>query len=89
MPPHINVFNVVSMLYHEFSVNGIKLSDFKEADVDVKNKITGILNKPDSICDMFKDEAQGTLDFELPVDEYDLENSVFGINEINETFADK
>ena len=35
------------------------------------------------------DEAENMLDFELPVDESDLEDSDFDIDENYETFADK
>ena len=38
---------------------------------------------------MFIDEAEDTLDFELPVDVCDLEDSGFSIDENNESFADK
>ena len=38
---------------------------------------------------MFNDEEENTLDFELPVDECDLEDSDFGIEENNKVFADK
>ena len=38
---------------------------------------------------MFNDEAENTLNFELPVDESDLEDSNFGIDENYETFDDK
>ena len=71
MPPHINVFNVVGMLCHEFSSIEIKLTNFTEDEVIVKNKIPDIWNQCESICDVFNDEAEGTLDFEQLVDEYD------------------
>ena len=90
MPPHIKVFNVVwRMLHHEFSAKGMKLTVFTEVKGNVKNEITDILNQPESICNMFNDEEKDTLDFELPVDERDLEDSDFGIDENNETFAHK
>ena len=38
---------------------------------------------------MFKDEAGNTVDFKLPVDKCDLENSNFGIDENNETFENE
>ena len=65
------------------------MTDFSEAEVNLKNKIIDILNQPESICYTFNDEAEVTLDFELPVDEYDLEDSDFGIDEKSEAFADK
>ena len=64
MPPHIYKFNVVWMQYHEFSANGMKMTDFT-AEANVKNKIIDILNQPESNCEMFNDEAEDTLDFEL------------------------
>ena len=79
MPPHINVFNVVGMLCHEFPAFEIKLTDFTEAEVNAKNKIPDFWNRCDSICDMFNDEAEGILDFQQLVDEYNSENTDFGI----------
>ena len=36
---------------------------------------------------MFNEEVEATLDFELPVDDYDLQDSDFGIDKNNETFG--
>ena len=38
---------------------------------------------------MPNDEAEDTLDFELPVDKCNLEDSDFGLDENNEIFANK
>ena len=46
-----------------------------------KNKRIDILNQPASICNIFNDEAEDTLDFVLLIDECDLENSNFGIDQ--------
>ena len=81
MPPHINVFIVMWMLYDEFSVKGMELTDFTETAVNVKNKIIDILNNPEFICDILNDEAEETLDFEQPVDQCDLEDSDFDIDD--------
>ena len=64
------MFNVVWMLYHEFSTKGI-LTDFTETEVNVKNKITDILKQPESVCDLFNDEAEAALDLDLTVDDCD------------------
>ena len=42
MPPHINVFNVACMTCYEFSYKEMKLTDFTEAEINVKYKIIGI-----------------------------------------------
>ena len=63
MPPHINVFSVELMLYHEFFSKGMKLMDLTEAEVKVKKKID-IFNQPKIIRDMFNDEMEDTLYFE-------------------------
>ena len=89
MPPHIIMLNLAWMLYQEFPTKGIKLTDFTEVKVNVKNKILYILTQPESICDMFNEEAEDMLDFELPVDECNLENSDFWMHENKEMFADK
>ena len=47
------------------------------------------MNQPESISDLFADEVKKRLNFKLPVDECDLEDSDFDIEENNETFADK
>ena len=36
---------------------GMKMTDFKKAEVNVENKIIDILNQPESICYMFNDKA--------------------------------
>ena len=46
------------MLYHVFSAKEMKLINFTEAEVNVKNEIIGILNQPEFICDMFNDEKK-------------------------------
>ena len=51
MPPHINMFNVLKMLYHEFPLKRMKLTDFTDAEVNVENKITDILNQAKFICE--------------------------------------
>ena len=51
MTPHINMFNVVWILYHELSAKLMKLINFTEAEVNVKNKIIDILNQHVSICE--------------------------------------
>ena len=76
------------MLYHEFSAKEMKLIDFTEVKVNVKNKIINILNQSESICECLIKKRE-ILDFELPVDECDLEDSDFDADENNETFGDK
>ena len=82
MPPHINVFNVIRMVYREISAKGMKVTDFTEAEVSVKNKIVDIFSQLESISDMFNDGAEDTLDFELPLHECDSEDLYFDIDKI-------
>ena len=86
MPPHINVFNVVWMLHDEFSAKGMELTDFTETEVNVKNKIIDILNNPEFMWDTLNDEAEEMLDFEQPVDQGDLKDSDF---DMDDTFTDE
>ena len=44
------------------------------------------MNNPEFICDILNDEAGETLDFEQPVDQGDLEDSDF---DIDDTFTDE
>ena len=66
----------------------MKLTDFTEAEVNVKKKGTDILYQTESICYVFNNKVEDTLDF-WAVNEYDLEGSNFGTEEISETFIDK
>ena len=54
--------------------------------MNVKNKILDILNNSEFICDILNDEAEETLHFEQPVDQGDLEDSDF---DIDDTFTDE
>ena len=69
------------MLCHEFFYKGMKFTILIEDEVNVKNKIIDILNNPEFICDILNDEAEETLDFEQPVDQCDLEDSDFDIDD--------
>ena len=44
------------------------------------------MNNPKFICDILNDEAKETLDFDQPVDQGDLEDSDF---DIDDTFTDE
>ena len=69
------------MLYDEFSAKGMELTNFTETGVNVKNKIIDILNNPEFNCAILNNEAEEMLDFKQPVDQRDLEDSDFDIDD--------
>ena len=77
------------MLHHEFPSEGMLVTDFTEAEGNVKGKILDILNRLEYICYMRKDVVEGALEFELLVNECDLKDSHFGTDENSEELTDK